>query len=277
MNTAKQQEPAILDWDLLWRQSCKRRKGDRNDREFWNKRASSFADHARESSYVADFLRITALPPQWSVLDVGCAAGTLAIPLAERVRKVTAVDFSENMLAILSERCREKGVTNVKTHLLSWEDDWQAADIERHDVAIASRSLVVEDLSGAISKLAAMARHRVIISSLVGDGPFDRRIFQAIGRDLDRGPDYICVYNLLHQMGIYADVTFAGNGGEEKKAFTGLDDAVSGYRWMINEMTVEEEQRLRSYLERHLEKTEVGYVLDYQHPVRWAILSWDKG
>ncbi|MFH0784700.1 MAG: class I SAM-dependent methyltransferase [Pseudomonadota bacterium] len=277
MNMARQQEPAGLDWDLIWRQSCRRRKSDRNDREFWNKRAPSFADHARESSYVTDFIRITALPPQWSVLDVGCAAGTLAIPLAAKVRTVTAVDFSENMLAILSKRCHERGITNVQTRLLAWEDDWQAAAIEKHDVAIASRSLVVEDLSGAIKKLASMARHRVIISSLVSDGPFDRRIFQAIDRDLDRGPDYICVYNLLHQMGIYADVTFIDNGGEEKKTFMDLDDAVSGYRWMIGDMTHEEERRLRSYLEKHLEKTKEGYALDYLHPVRWAILSWNKG
>jgi len=276
MNTARQQEPTGLDWDLIWRQSCRRRKSDRNDRDFWNKRASSFADHARESAYVTDFLRIVDLPPEWSVLDVGCGAGTLAIPLAPRTRRITAVDFSENMLAILSERCREKGLNNVRTRLLGWEDDWIAAGLERHDVAIASRSLVVEDLSGAIRKLVSMARRRVIISSLVGDGPFDRRIFQAIGRDLDRGPDYICVYNLLHQMGIYADVTFVDNRGEARKTFADIDDAVSGYRWMIGDMSSEEEEKLRGYLERHLEKTEFGSMLDYHHPVRWAILSWDK-
>lgn len=276
MNTARQHEPTVLDWDMIWRQSCRRRKSDRNDREFWNKRAPSFAEHARESSYVTDFVRITDLPPEWSVLDVGCGAGTLAIPLAPRVRRITALDFSENMLALLSEKCREKGLHNVTTSHLSWEDDWIGAGIGRHDVAIASRSLVVEDLSGAIRKLSSMARRRVIISSLVGDGPFDRRIFRAIGRDLDRGPDYICVYNLLHQMGIYADVTFVGNSGEARKTFTGIDDALQGYRWMIGEMTDEEEEKLRGYLENHLEKTDFGYVLDYLHPVRWAILSWNK-
>ena len=155
MNTARQHEPAGLDWELIWRQSCRRRKGDRNDREFWNKRASSFADHARESSYVTDFLRITALPPQWSC--PGCRlrrrnpGNSFGRP---RYARLPPWISRRTMLAILSERCREKGETNVKTHLLSWEDDWQAADIERHDVAIASRSLVVEDLSGAISKLA---------------------------------------------------------------------------------------------------------------------------
>ena len=276
MNATCKQKAIQLDWNRIWQESCRRRKGDRNDREFWNKRAPSFANHAKESSYVADFLRVTALPADWSVLDVGCGAGTLAVPLAGSVRQVTAADFSVTMLTILAARCREQGLTNVSTQLLSWDDDWDAAGIEQHDVAIASRSLVVEDLAGAIQKLASRARHRVIISSLVGDGPFDRRIFNAIGRDLDRGPDYICVYNLLHQMGIYADVTFVGNRGEERKIFADIDDAVSGYRWMIGDMSSEEEKKLRGYLERHLDKTEFGFMLDYQHPVRWAILSWDK-
>ncbi len=264
------------DWNRIWQESCRKRKGDRNDQEFWNKRAPSFANHARESGYVTDFLHYLAPQSDWSVLDMGCGAGTLAIPLADSVRQVTAVDFSETMLAILSERCREKGFTNVTTRLLGWQDDWEAAGIERHDVAIASRSLVVEDLAGSIEKLAGRARHRVIISSLVGDGPFDRRIFTAIGRDLDRGPDYICVYNLLHQMGIYADVTFVSNEGEDRKIFQDQDDAVAGYRWMISDMTGEEEYKLRQYLERHLVSMGDGYALDYQHLVRWAILSWNK-
>lgn len=276
MNATCKQEAVQLDWNRIWQDSCRRRKGDRNDREFWNKRAPSFANHAKESSYVADFLRVTALPADWSVLDVGCGAGTLAVPLAGSVRQVTAADFSVTMLAILAARCREQGLTNVSTQLLSWDDDWDAAGIEQHDVAIASRSLVVEDLAGAIQKLASRARHRVIISSLVGDGPFDRRIFNAIGRDLDRGPDYICVYNLLHQLGIYADVTLVSNAGEDGKSFEDLDDAFTSYGWMLGEMTDEEKRRLRTYLENHLVRTKNGYALDYHHHVRWAILSWNK-
>lgn len=265
-----------MDWNRIWQESRRKRKEDRNDQEFWNKRAPSFANHARKSSYVTDFINYLSPKADWSVLDVGCGAGTLAIPLADSVRQVTAVDFSETMLSILTERCRKKGLTNVTTRQLRWEDDWDVAGIESHDVAIASRSLVVEDLAGAIAKLTGRARRRVIISSLVGDGPFDRRIFTAIGRDLDRGPDYICVYNLLHQMGIYADVNFVSNEGEDRKIYEDLDDAVTGYSWMLGELTAEEKWRLRRYLESHLVGTGDGYALDYQHFVRWAILSYNK-
>jgi SAM-dependent methyltransferase len=275
-------QTANIDWAQVWQQACRRRKTDRNDRDFWNKRAPSFAKHVRESPYVTDFLEIMAPRPHWSVLDVGCGAGTLALPLAAMVRRVTAIDFSEVMIDILADRCRQDVITNVSLHILGWQDDWDAAGIERHDVVIASRSLVVEDLRAAINKLASKARHRVIISSLVGDGPFDRKIFEAIGRPLDRGPDYICVYNLLYQMGILADVTFVGNKASEKvfpelnKVYSNIEEAVRGYHWMIDDMTIEEEARLRIFLEQHLMKRDGGYCLSYHHPVRWAIISWSK-
>jgi SAM-dependent methyltransferase len=275
-------QPTIVDWEQVWQQAYRRRKTDRNDREFWNKRAPSFAEHVKESPYVTDFLKIMAPEPHWSVLDVGCGAGTLALPLAAMVTRVTAIDFSEVMIDILVDRCRKEVITNVSLHILGWQDDWDAAGIEKHDVVIASRSLVVEDLRAAITKLASKARHRVIISSLVGDGPFDRKIFEAIGRPLDRGPDYICVYNLLYQMGILADVAFVGNTANEKvfpelnKVYSNIEEAVRGYHWMIDDMTIEEEARLCIFLEKHLMKRDGGYCLSYHHPVRWAIISWNK-
>jgi SAM-dependent methyltransferase len=213
--------------------------------------------------------------PEWSVLDVGCGAGTLAIPLAGLVQAVTAIDFSDVMISILGERCWEQAITNVTPRVIGWEDDWDMAGIAEHDVAIASRSLVVEDLHAALSKLDSKARRRVFISSLVGDGPFDRRIFEAIGRELDRGPDYICVYNLLHQMDIFADVTFVMNGDGEK-VYSSIEEAVQGFRWMIDDMTADEEARLRIYLEGHFVKKEGGWALSYHHEVRWAIISWSK-
>ncbi len=268
-------------WEQIWQQACRRRKSDRNDKAFWNRRAPSFAEHAKNNFYIDGFLRLMSPESHWSVLDVGCGAGTLALPLASRVERITAIDFSENMIDILAKRCRDESVTNVLPRILDWQDDWDAAGIETHDVAIASRSLVVEDLRGAVLKLAAKARHKVIISSLVGDGPFDRKIFKAIGRELDRGPDYICLYNLLHEMGIFADVTFVSNQEEDEvcsdlnKVYVDIEDAVQSYRWMINDMTIEEEARLRVFFESHLVKKAGGYTLSYHHPVRWAIISWN--
>ena len=260
-------------WNKIWRDARRKRKPAKSDNTFWNQRAPAFAKHTKTSVYARNFLRFMNPKPDWSVLDIGCGAGTLAIPLAGLVRSITAIDFSDVMISILDNQCWEQGITNVSTRVLGWEDDWDMAGLVKHDVAIASRSLVVEDLQAALIKLDRMARHRVFITSLVGDGPFDRRIFEAIGRDLDRGPDYLYVYNILNQMGILADVTFV-TSGDNGRIYTDIDDAVKGLHWMLNDLTAVEESRLRTYLEHHLLKTKGGWVLSYKHAVRWAVISW---
>ena len=277
MNTAQAADMNLkkLNWNVVWQEARRQRKNDRHDNSYWNSRAPSFAKHAKKSGYARNFLRLMAPQAHWSVLDVGCGAGTLALPLAGLVQQVTAIDFSDVMISILGERCRKLGIANVTPRVLGWENNWDRAGIGVHDVAIASRSLVVDDLYAAITKLDQKARRKVFISSLVGDGPFDLRIFDAIGRELDRGPDYICVYNLLNQMGIFADVTFVLNGNSGK-IYRDMEEAVQSFRWMIDTLTAEEEARLRIYLEQHLVKKEGGWTFSYRHVVRWAIISWSK-
>jgi SAM-dependent methyltransferase len=276
MNLSQKSNPMhTLDWNLAWQEARKHKKNDRSDNSHWNKRAASFAQHARKSAYAEEFLRLLAPQPEWSVLDVGCGAGTLAIPLAGMVQQITAIDFSDAMIALLNAHCVEHGLSNVAAKVLGWEDDWDQAGIAEHDVAIASRSLVVHDLRTALMKLNNKARRRVYVASLVGDGPFDRKIFEAIGRELDRGPDYIYVYNLLHQMGIHAEVRFV-NHGDSGSTYRDLDDAVEKFGWMLDGLAPEETERLRGYFSKHLVKTANGWALSYRRSVRWAIISWSK-
>jgi SAM-dependent methyltransferase len=275
MTAASSTDLRNLNWNRAWREARQKRKHIRSDNTAWNQRAASFAKHTKTSGYARNFLRFMNPEPNWSVLDIGCGPGTLAVPLSGLVRSVTAIDFSDAMISILDKRCWEEGVTNIATLVLGWEDDWEPSGIRKHDVAIASRSLVVEDIEAAVIKLDCMARQKVFITSLVGDGPCDRRIFEAIGRDLDRGPDYVYVYNILNQMGILADITFVANG-ENNTPYANIDEAVKGLHWMIRDMTETEESRLRTYLEKHLVRSGEGWVLSYKNPVRWAVISWKK-
>ena len=115
------------------------------DLEFWEKRSSSFAQHAGKTHYPNEFLKLMRIAPDHTVLDMGCGGGALAIPLAAKVKKVTAVDFSPNMLAIVGDICRERNITNIETILGEWDSDWASLGIGKYDIAIASRSLHAED------------------------------------------------------------------------------------------------------------------------------------
>ncbi|MFA5354276.1 MAG: class I SAM-dependent methyltransferase [Thermodesulfovibrionales bacterium] len=263
-----------IDWNRLWMDARTERTRKWDGKSFWNKRAPSFAKHATESGYAKDFLEIMGPEPHWTVLDVGCAAGTLAVPLSRKVQGITAMDISDVMLEMLDDRCRKQGIGNIRTIKGGWEDDWDSLGVGTHDVAIASRSLIVNDLRTAMAKLNNAARERVILSSMVGDGPFDRRIYEAVGRDLNRGPDYIYVYNLLHQMGIYAHLTFVKL--PDDKTYTDHEACLNSLRWMLEDMTAEEEERLRLYLHDNLVERRGRWEMSYKKVVRWAVIWWDK-
>lgn len=262
-----------IDWNAAWTRAREEHPRKR-DASFWNKRAPSFSKHVLESNYEKHFLEIMQPQPTWSVLDVGCGCGTLAVPLAGRIASVTALDFSWDMLTILQQRCQDAGIKNLTAIHGSWEDDWNTLGIGTYDVVIASRSTVVEDLSGALVKLDRAARQRVYLSAMVGDGTNDRRIYNAIGRPLKRSPDYIYVYNLLHQMGIYANVSFIT--GRDWKSYATIDEALDGMRWMLDELLPEEEKRLRNYLAAELIPYHGELRLPAPKVVRWAVISWEK-
>ncbi len=263
----------FIDWNDVWKKTQEKKHAPTRDPKFWDKRAPEFARHASSSDYIGQFIAIMKPESYWSVLDIGCAAGTLAIPLSPSVRSITALDRSSAMLSLLEERCHAQARKNIRIINGRWEDDWESLGIGKHDVVIASRSLILDDLREAIGKLMQFAGKRIYISTLVDDGPHDRAIIEAVGRKFNNGPDYIVVYNLLRDMGIYANVSFTIN--REVKLFTDLDDAVDAMRWMLHEMTPEEEILLRGHLQMTLIKENGYWKLPYRRTVRWAVLWWD--
>ena len=244
------------------------------DSKFWDKRAPEFTRYATSNDYVGQFLKIMNPEPDWSVLDIGCAAGTIAVPLAPAVESITALDPSPVMLSLLQERCRNHDIENIRAVKGRWQDDWDALGIGEHDVAMASRSLMVDDLREAVVKLESRARKRVYVTALVENGPYDRRIVEAAGRKCSPGADYIVVYNLLRQMGIYANVSITLTCNDE--SYESREEALDSMRWMIYEMTPEEEEKLGSYLRGRLVREEDGWKLPWSRIERWAVMWWDK-
>jgi SAM-dependent methyltransferase len=263
-----------VDWNQVWKEGRTVSVPHRQDEQSWDERAVSYSKAASETQYADAFIAIMQPRAHWQVLDMACGGGTLAVPLARHVQRVTAVDFSQHMLAILNKRCHEKGIENIKTIQGRWNDDWQELGIGRHDVAIVSRALVADDLRGSILKLDGIARERVYIITTVGDGPYDRRLFEAIGRPLPYRPDYIYPYNLLYQMGIFAEITFINT--PMQKTFSQPEEAFDAVSWMFRQLTVNEEKLLRSYLGEHLVCRDGKWSLSYQQMIRWAVIWWKK-
>jgi SAM-dependent methyltransferase len=262
-----------IDWNEAWRVA--RASATRKDSQAWDQRAPSFARHAGRSAYVEAMLELLDLDPDWTLLDVGCGPGTLALPLAHRVRSVTALDFSPRMLDLLRERCAAQDVRNVVPVLGAWEDDWAALGLDRFDVALASRSLNVSDLRGALLKLHGVARRQAVITAPVGDGPMDRRVFEAAGRTFVPGPDYRYVYNMLRQLGLSPEVSFIPV--TDARRYASLDEAVEGLAWMLTDPAPHELACLREWLGRAMVAGPDGLGLSVPRTTEWAVVSWSTG
>jgi SAM-dependent methyltransferase len=113
-----------------------------------------------------------------TVLEVGCGSGSLALVMAQREARVTALDDSSGMLEILQERARELPTNRI----LPVNDDWQAYEPKHpHDVAIAAFFPPVMKPAG-LERLESLARKTCAL--VVGTGheaiPLRRALWEKI-------------------------------------------------------------------------------------------------
>lgn len=266
---------AEIDWNRIWRETRQQRTCKAKGSGDWDRKAASFARRNRHSSYIDRLIGIINPAPTATVLDVGAGPGALAIPLADRVQQVTAVDFSARMLEELTAGATVAGVGNITTVRGAWEDDWSALGLAPHDIAVASRSLAVDDLKAALLKLNNFARQRVYLTDRVGAGPFDPEVFAAVGRSFEPGPDYIITLNLLYSLGIHARVDFIP--AEFSSSYASRAEAVDSLLWMLEELQPGEAEKFEAYLtERLSRQADNTWRVARRHQPLWAVLWWEK-
>ena len=204
--------PDELSFAQLWRDRAPlRHKAD--EAEAWNKRIAETPSNYGPSEYSMAFLELAQLAHADSVFDMGCGAGTLAIPCALAGHQVTAADFSDGMLAQLGYNMVEHGVTAnaINPIKLSWDKDWQAAGIanKSHDVAFASRSIITDDLEGSIRKLTNTARKKVCITVVPGCSPrCHAGMLQDIGLTPTGHQDASFAFAVAQELGLLPEVRY---------------------------------------------------------------------
>src|SRR5512133_3709761 len=134
----------VTDWAALWRELVLgsggngSREGARVDsEEVWKRKSRSLDAHAKRKATGPDPIRdfvLSRVDSDTTVLDIGAGTGKWAVPLAPRVRHVTALDPSPSMLAVLRENVAEEGLENVRIVRGSWPE----TEAEPHDVTICS-------------------------------------------------------------------------------------------------------------------------------------------
>ena len=267
-----------IDWAGMWNKLMEESYWGQRARmpEFWDERVDWFEELVQQSDRAGMILSRIEIEPDYTVLDIGAGPGTVAIPLAKTVKSVTAVEPSKRMLARLKEKASKENLANITYMPKKWEDVEMGKDMAEgeHDVVIASHSLVMKDIKTALVKINEAVKRSVYIFIVAGrrDEKDGSSLWSLFNREKTcPSPDHIYLYNILHQLGIYANVEIMD--ANHNMRFPGLDAAVQHYKeWM--DVSGDDEERLRLYLSENLVEEDGEFWL--RHKLRTAMIWWRK-
>jgi len=273
-----------IDWNALWQEESKGAywKDNLSHKELWDRRADKYGksigrgqdgENRDKDDYVTKMLERIEVRPGWTVLDIGCGPGTLALSLAKKAGSVTALDISSEMLKRFKIHADKAGLVNIQYLNLSWQDAFAGGQLDSHDVVVASRSLMADDMNKAVSNLARLTRQAAYLTLPIVNLPFDWEVHQAIGRR-KKHPPYIYIYNMLYRMGIPANVEILNS--KVKVQFTSVEEAIEDLQWRTDPFGPDELERLREFLENKFAQQGDSAVFTHEGRSKWALIWWRK-
>jgi len=259
-----------IDWNEVWKSQTKRSRvpgPGRDCARIWESRESAlrFWNMCQENLHrVEETIQGTDITPDSRILDIGAGPGTLAIPFAQKVAHVTAVEPAEGMCSVMREKMAEFGARNITIVQKRWED----VDVERdlqppYDVVIASFSLGMQDIRSAIEKMVQASSKYVYLYHFAGPTSWDRQ-WQDLwpklhGRAYQPGPKCDVLYNVLYQMGIYPHIrTFRL---VHNQRYSTLEEAMHTLAPQAQVETQEQKAILREYLQGVMREENGALVL----------------
>src|SRR5208283_2087005 len=102
-----------INWSKIWKEGAIFFSGQSDKGEGWNQNAKRWNDIQNKDDYGVKVLSRVKIRPTDTVLDIGCGAGLLAVPIAKKCKLVTALDASSEMLKYLKQNAEREKVKNI--------------------------------------------------------------------------------------------------------------------------------------------------------------------
>ena len=262
----------LVDWNTLWNNEILvTRRARLNRGDFWDGVATRDEGRASFPEELTQFqLGRIAVKPEETVLEIGPGLGRLTIPLARAAAAVTAVDPSAEMLERLRSRAAAENLTMLRTVHCGWEEVGVVTDLKPHTVLVASYSLFMFDMRSQVQRMLRLATDRVLLFV-----PGEPRLPEAVQRVMhgaevsSRIADHVLLFNILHEMGVDADVEILTVDGE--KRFDSREEALA-QQMQYYDVPIEKNAEMTRYLEPQIREENGGCVLPRTR--KTAMLRW---
>ncbi len=271
------------DWNEIWKHRQELHESSKisdDPSHDWNRKENAERYESNTRSVYDDRVKVTIasldINRDSRILDIGAGPGTLAIPLAAMSKEVTAVEPGAGMVEILRNHVEDMGIRNITSVQKRWEDIDLSRDVKLpYDIVIASLSLTMHDIREALLKMNAASSGSVHLFWFV-DMPFWERMYADLWEPLHRsryhsGPKVDCLFGVLYQMGIYADVRMLPMKKEYR--FDSRDAMMAFFRKRFDAKTREQVRIVDDYLTPLIQIQGTDFVISgdstFAH-IRWA-------
>ena len=265
--------PNEVKWAEFWQESLKQKEDKNKD---WDRAAPHFHKKAKKDDYHDLLFSKLILDENDSVLDLGCGEGSITIPLAKQVKKVCGVDSSTKMLELLNQRAEQQNIENISTILKSLEDITYE-EIGDYDVVLASRSLngiiPIEETLKTIDKIA----NKYVFITLFGpeNWKIEKEFNDYIGKENKQFPGHNYLFNILYNMGIYANVERLAI--KAYREYDSIEEAMDNGKFRLDLLSNSEKSQLRKYLSEILKKDpKTGKLYNKKDKADWILIWWKK-
>ena len=274
----------LTDWNSLWRelveikaQSHRRKMQESGHSDPWAHRAHKFKEGVNRRWEQSDSSRefiISQIGTGATVLDIGAGTGAWASLLSPYAKQVTAVEPSDSMIAVMRESLAAENITNVSIVQGGWPD----VLVEPHDFSLCSHAMYgYPDFEAFVLRMIACTRRAcfLLLRAPSRDSVRSEAARHIWGQPID-SPSFSIAYNILIQMGIYANVLMENTGFWKPKASESLEQAFHKMKGYLGiEDSSEHDAYLMELLRRRLQRRDGKYV--WPPDVRSALVYWKVG